>query len=639
MSSISRTLDELYELRYNTVLDMYRRRARAYEVEVLTKIGVDKRFHPKLIFLADWAGSLAFKLDPYWQLGKLDKQAKEVYKNSLTPDVFPVKVVPANRVKKFACIHSEPIYSTWEKTVTSYGSNALFIGGCWGVYPNIGSSTTTSGTHSDATQASIWGFLKDTTDSTRNPQKGSKKESSSRKSSISDNRKNPPKQSKQTFKGNHQGEMELWKFDFSTDTANATIFEDDTFSQQAQLVVDCAGKTLYTNGHIQVYYNEGFPGPSASISKASVDSLAISEKANALSVMTKNCDRLVAQCLPARRYYNLLYQIAELRDLTSTIRGTLDMWLALEKELGRATFKKLWTSPSYWTDDLRLKIVPFAQRLHLDIRPDQILSAAYLNFKFGWQSMIEAFTDLAKSPERVTKDINRLIDANGKNVTLRSKFHYDEPMASTPTISWYKTLRTLVDASIPASTTGIRRVEVRCSVNSGLNLPKVDLPTLRKNLFNEKMGATPTPGDLYDIIPWSWLIDWVFGASDYLHLMDEVNGQRNLLNYGLITYESHMRVDARYNNHWFNFHKFLIVPPGGQAGVNTRIDLHRSAQFNAKYVLRKDVMAFAGLKDYSGIGTSNYQKSILAALFSQFSKNPGSVRPDIGGDTPIKVTS
>jgi hypothetical protein len=253
--------------------------------------------------------------------------------------------------------------------------------------------------------------------------------------------------------------------------------------------------------------------------------------------------------------------------------------------------------------------------------------------------MIEAFTDLAKSPERVTKDINRLIDANGKNVTLRSKFHYSEPMTSTPTIVWYKTLRTLVDASIPASTTGIRRVEVRCSVNSGLNLPKVDLPTLRKNLFNEKMGATPTPGDLYDIIPWSWLIDWVFGASDYLHLMDEVNGQRNLLNYGLITYESHMRVDARYNNHWFNFHKFLIVPPGGQAGVNTRIDLHRSAQFNAKYVLRKDVMAFAGLKDYSGIGTSNYQKSILAALFSQFSKNPGSVRPDIGGDTPIKVTS
>lgn len=630
MSSVSsRTLDELYELRYNTTLDMYRRRARAFEVEVLTNLGVDKRFHPKLIFLANWAGSLAFKLDPYWQLRKIDNPAEAKYRNSLTPDIFPVKVVPANRTRTFACIHSDAIFSQWQKTISSQSSNIQFINGGWRVVDNPGSVTVTTGTHSDATQASIYGFIKDTTDSTRNPQKENKKESSSRKSSMIVKRGSPPKQSNQTAKLNHQGEFELWKPKFDSDSATAQIQEDDTISKQRQIVVGPHGEELWTSGHIQVFWDESFPGPSASVSKASVDSLAVSEKTNALSVMTKNCDRLVEQCLPSRRYYNLLYQIAELRDLSSTLKGTLELWILLEKEIGKGVFQRLFTNPSYWTDDLRLKIVPFARNLHIDIRPDQILSSAYLNFKFGWQSMIQAITQLASSPERVTKDINRLIAANGKNVTLRSKFHYSEPATSFPTISWYKSQRTLEDPAIPPSISGIREVFIRCSVNSGLNLPKVDLPTLRKNLFNEKMGATPTPGDVYDILPWTWLIDWVFGASDYVHLMDSVNGQRNLLNYGLITYESHLRYDARYNNHWFNFHKVLIIPPGGQSGVDTRIDLPRSASLTAKYQLRKDVMAFAGLSDYSGLGTSPYQKGILAALFSQFSKNPSSTRPPL----------
>jgi hypothetical protein len=627
MSSVpSRTLDELYELRYNTVLDMYRRRARAYEVEVLTKLGVDERFHPGLIFLGDWAGSLAFKLDPYWQLRKLDNPAKAKYRNSLTPDIFPVQVVPANRKRKFLCIAAQPIYSKWVKTVWHQADSAKFVNFSWRVTPNSDSVTVTKGTQQSAVQASIYGFIYDTTDSTRNPQKGSKKESSSRKSSIGKDRKNGHPQTKQSAFYRHQGELELWKPHFTTDAATATIFEDDTFTNTLLAVSGPHGEVLYGNSRHRVFYEEYFPTPSASVDRASVDSLAVSEKALGLSVMTKNCDRLVEQCLPSRRYYNLLYQIAELRDLSGTIRGVLSLWLALEKELGKGIFLRLWSHPSYWTDDLRLKIVPFARELHLDIRPDQILSSAYLNFKFGWESMIQAYTDLANSPARVTKDINRLIAANGKNVTLRSQIHFSEPMTSTPTISWYKTLHTLNEAAIPASSVGIRQVVLRCSVNSGLNLPKVDLPSLRKNLFNEKMGATPTPGDLYDLIPWSWLVDWFFGASDYIHIMDAVNGQRNLFNYGLMTYRSDLSVDARWNNYWFNFRKSLIVPPGGQSGVNTRIDLRRSARFSAKYQLRKDIAAFAGMSDYSGKGVSSYQASVLAALFSQFSKNPGSSR-------------
>jgi len=578
--------------------------------------------HPGLMFLGDWAGSLAFKLDPYWQFKKTNFKGPVRVKNSLTPDIDPVQVVPANRIRKFPCIYGQPIRSYWQQHSVSWAENLVFVNGAWTLVQNTPTETVTEGSHADAAQLTIYGYILDTTDSTRNPQRESKKESRARLVGIAGKRKKREKQTNTSDNLNHQGEFELWKFEFHTDEASAQIYTNDTFTYQKSAFAGPHGEELWARSHVTQVYNEGFRGsPSASISKADVDSLAISERAKATSIMTKNCDRMVAQCLPNRRYYNTIYQIAELRDVISTLKGTLELWILLERELGKGVFLRLLTQPSFWTDDLRLKVVPFARLLHLDIRPDQILSAAYLNFKFGWQSMVEAFTKLASAPERVTKDINRLIDANGQNVTLRSKFKFSEPMTSLPTITFDKVLHTSIEAGVPPSFVGTRDVEVRCSVNSGLNLPKVDLPSLRKNLFNEKMGAVPTPGDVYDILPWTWLIDWVFGASDYLHLMDAVNGQRNMVNYGLITYESHMRVDGRWRNWWPNFHRVNMIPPNGIPAQSVRIDQNRSNSFHAKYVLRKNVMAFAGLSDYSGVGSTPYQRSILAALFSQFSRN------------------
>lgn len=620
-SDTSRTLDELYQLRYDTVLDLYRRRALAYVTEVLPNIGTNESLHPALIFLSNWAGSLAFKLDPYWQFKGGKAAPYEEYKNTLIPELFPVTVKAATRRRIFTCIDQNPIHSYWERTSTSDSSTAKFVNGHWQVTANPTSKTVTSGLQNETSQKQIYGFILDTTDSTRNPQKRAKKESSSRKSSIAQRRTDPPKPSTSMERLNHQGEMELWKCHFETDRATAAIYNDDTYSQTLLAQSGPHGEQLYGTGHNVVLYREGFDTPSASIAKASVDQMPIDEHSNAMSVMTKNCDRMVAQCLPNRRYYNLLYQIGELKDLSQTLRGTLELWLRLEKELGANLFLNLYRNPTSWTKDLQLRVSPMAKLLEIDIRPDQLISASFLNFKFGWESMVQAVKQFADAPARATKDINHLINANGTNVTLRSKFQYSEPMVTTPTISFFKSLRTLTEASKPATSRGIRSVEVRCSVNSGLNLPRVDLPALRKNLFNEKLGATPKPGDLYDLLPWTWLEDWFFGASSYIHLMDEVNGQRNIVNYGLLTYHSDIRVDARWNNYWLDFHKHLIVPPGGQSGENVRQDLPRTATFQAEYQLRKDVMAFAGVADYSGKGLSPYRSSILAALFSQFSGN------------------
>jgi len=623
-SGKSLALDELYDMRYNLTLDLYRRRSRAYVVEVLTKSGLDEMYHPALIFAANWAGSLAFKLDPYWQTAKLDRRANVVpYRRTLVPSIFPVQVVTFQRQQKFLTIPSRLIYSTWERRLESNSANAVFVGGQWGIYPALDTSSSTSGVHNDVTQSACWGFLNDTTDTSRNPKKkGPSSDPKGRTAILKGEREKPPKPSNQMAKRNHQGEFELYVPRFTTDHA---YLHKNAVSHvfQRQAVHGPGGADLWSFDHSYDVYNEGFPGPSASVSRAGVDSYAVTEKANALSVMTKNCDRLVQQSLPGRRYYNLLYQIGELKDLTTTLRGTLAIWIELERLIGRKVFKSLLTKTPILSEETRNRILQYAYRLNLNLRPDQVLADFYLNFRFGWQSMVSAYEKLAKSPERVGKEINLLIAANGKNVTLRSSFRYSEPVTTFPSITFYKTLRALNDVLVPAKSVGIRNVEVRCVVNSGLNLPRIDLPSLRKNLFNEKMGATPTPGDIYELLPWTWLIDWVFGAGDYISLMDAVNGQRNLFNYGLITYVSHTQVNASWQNYWDNSSRTQIFPPGGQPSVISRTYLNRSAKFEAKYQLRKDVAAFAGMADYSGEGATPYQKSILGALFSKYAKNPG----------------
>ncbi len=626
MSSVkSRTLDELYELKYNLTLDMYRRRSRAYVVEVATKSGVDEKFHPALIFLGNWAGSLAFKLDPYWQSSKLDRRANVVpYSRTLVPSIFPVQVVTFKRSRKFICIPSARIVSKWKRTSFTTSSGASFIGGQWGIYPRPDTSSQTNGEQFFANQSSCWGFINDTSDSTRNPKRKPGGDAAKRAVVLKNERIKPPKPSSNTAKRFHQGEFELYVPEFITDRS---VIAKTTIANTLQLQAVGGGPSgtepLWAHNHNTVSENEFFPGPSASVDRAGVDSYAVSERANAQSVMTKNLDKLVQQALPARKYYNLIYQIGELKDLGQTVLGTLAIWIELERLIGRKLFKDLLRSQSFMSVDVQNKILSFAGRLKLGDRPDQKLASLYLNFKFGWQSMVSAYDQYAKSPERISKDINRLIELNGKNASLRSGLHYSEPVATTPTITFYKNLRALNDVLKPASKQAIRDVELRCVINSGINLPRVDLPTLRKTLYAEKLGAYPTPSDMYDLLPWSWLFDWFFGASDYLHVMDAVNGQRNLFNYGLISYVSHTKVIGTWQNYYDNSTSTLIYPPGGQPPIVTRAFLNREATFLAKYQLRKDISAFAGMADYSGKGTNPYQKSILAALFSQFARTPG----------------
>jgi hypothetical protein len=321
--------------------------------------------------------------------------------------------------------------------------------------------------------------------------------------------------------------------------------------------------------------------------------------------------------LPNRRKFNLFYQIGELKDLPQTLLGTLSVWRDIEHIIGYEGFAKAMKSPQFWTQDIYNKLGAKLHSVGVAISPEH-LGNAYLTFKFGWQSMVQAVQQLANSPQQIAKDVNTLIDANGSFVTLSSGMTLpQEQWTSPPTITTYVPTGCLSDPASPPSQTGTRNVRLRCVVNSGVRLPPLDVPKLRKRLFVEKLGLIPRPSDIYNLIPWSWLVDWVQGVSSYLRLVEEVQLDETLINWGLLTYISVLETTATRNcyntaieaKHWSS---------GIHAVSNLKFTTTTSGTFRATYHLRVDVSSLAKVKTTSGKGLSTTQGTILGALLAKF---------------------
>lgn len=612
-------LKELYDLRYNLVNDLYRRRARALEVAAQSrKTGLDTvHYYVYKVFGTNLFASIAFALDPFWQFQKLDRRSTNVvpYRTGYLMDsINPVSVVPVNRTRRFLCmigydLTAREYHRLFHSTQTLYWN-----GSAWAMTPVYiaDQSNAISYSGSAGKQGHLYGYCLDTTQKTRNPKKpgpGTGSGTPKAKDVSEDANKYP----------NHQGEMELYVPDFVGNTQCYDYDEYNVYTVSTQALTGYNGEKLVLHDKNIGGYYAHLDRPWATVDSSAVNSYAATEKAVALASMSKNVDALLAKCVPGRRYYNLIYQLVELRDLPRTLKGTLAVWIELERALGTSTFKDIIKKTAPLSEKNKKIIVSFSRRLNLGSHLDQKISDVYLNFKFGWESMVSAVNQLAYSPEKAAKEINRLINLNGKNATLRTRIQYREPVTSFPSITFFKFGRTTYPSSVP-TVEAYREVEIRCSVNSGINFPKADIPKLRKDLWNSKLGIVPTPGDLYDLVPWTWMVDWATGAGEYIHLMDSVSSSKSLINYGLISYISKTKVTATLSSYVDSYARSDIESPPSGPTITTRKWVTQKAEFSSKFHLRKDLSAFAGVSTYSGKGASPYQVSILTALFSKFGK-------------------
>lgn len=376
-----------------------------------------------------------------------------------------------------------------------------------------------------------------------------------------------------------QGEFELYVPKIKTTPWYYTWRERDNVS-----INDAPPITTYHARSIKDHFTQ-VTGPSMRIAKADHDLWLTNYKLYALSSLAQQAPGLISKCLPESRQFNLSYNIAELRELPALLR------------------------------DLVLKHRHLLELLK-SLKDPKAIANLYLEYKFGWESTMKAIRSMLSLPESIAKKVNYLVSRNGKFTTLRTKKLYSEPMSSSPTFNFEIYPYDVVLDSYSIS--GKHDVEVRCAINSLIQFPPVDVPKIREDLILKLWGADPQPADVYNLIPWTWLIDWFSGLGEYVNCISALANDKHLINWGLVTFASKGQITTNLKLKGDGSQVTAIT---GQPTVTVPLKYrpNRDASLLFKYQVRRSVTSLDGVKIMSSMsGLSTYQTSILAALMAKY---------------------
>lgn len=589
MTGKKRTIPELVALRYDLAVDLYRQRAKALQSEAESTSGHSLPYFVYRLFGTDLMASIALCFNPSWQF---DPEIR-AYSNKKHSGLYGQTPVPANRLRRMLTIPAESISGVYTKRVDRVSTSRFWTGSTWIVITNPDVHTVTTTPFAGLSQLRVYGFIKDTSWKTRNP---------TMKTIPFD------KASKVALNLQSQGECEIWKPYFtptrggcswSSYTKNYTVSQPGVYSDT-------------TYGFSTVFSG----GPSASVDAADVNAAALAENLYAKQVMKRNANDMLAKSLPNRRSFDLFYQIGELKDLSQTLSGTVAIWRNIESIIGSANFVKSVIDPQFWTHKKFESIRAELARVNIILNLDKGLANAYLTYKFGYESLYRAAVQLMNSPKRITEEVNNLISHNGQNITLSSTRKFPiEAWTAPPNINCATPSGMLPDPLVPLSISGTREFSLRSIVNCGVRLPDLSVPILRRQLSSEKLGIVPRPTDIYNLIPWTWLFDWFTGLGSYLRIAEQVQDDRFLINWGMMSYNCTLTANASRGS--FSEYTNLVVfsnNPSHPFSETQKAYFTSAGSFVGKYYLRLDLGTIADVNLTTGKGLSQTQWSIITAL-------------------------
>lgn len=352
-------------------------------------------------------------------------------------------------------------------------------------------------------------------------------------------------------------------------------------------------------------------GPAATLSQGSIDAIRNTERTYASNLISKNAARMLSDIMPTSRRFSLFRELVELKDLPRSISQLRETTGNL-----RSTFDSM-----YKSKDLS-KILSYSRTSLKDIPKE------YVSYHFGWKQIFKAISDLLDEPAKIAARVNYLEKRSGQPTThrLRRKIHSD--VGVNPPAFFYDSLapeeysRTQTDASK-------RESELRMVINLTFDFPKVSIPRFKRDLFRQKLGAYPSFTDLYNLTPWTWLIDWFTGLGNYVSAMDIINTDPSIVNYGFITCVTRGETSSTHRSKsarlWSEKHDGISVTSDSEV-TNTH-----TSKLLYTFQLRKALGSAYGVKSLAEpTSLTLYQQSILGALLAN--RTPTRKSPALRGD-------
>lgn len=374
--------------------------------------------------------------------------------------------------------------------------------------------------------------------------------------------------------GVDQGEAEMFLPEIHSPSRSVTWVESETLSAGE----DLWGPFLDTVKDTATSFNRGV---GATISQGTLDTLRAYEQARAPVMLNKNMEMLYSNALPTSRRFDAIREIGELKDLPSLIKQ------------GFETFLSTGAGGT----------------------PTQAMSNLFLAKEFGIDPIVSTVHKLLRLPSEIAKRVNYLIAREGKPTSLHAYHNYGEPLESTAGFTYSPLIS---ETAVGTFTTGFRQVELRSTINCLVKFPPLEMPSLKEDLADRIWGARFRAQDLYNLMPWTWLIDWFAGIGDYMDTFCTINENPSTINYGFLTYVSKGEVTSTYLGTvpWSTSRKVSTTAPiVTETGI---IPTSHQSVLRYKYYLRKDIAELRDVKlNWNPSTLSDFQLSILQALYFQ----------------------
>jgi hypothetical protein len=307
--------------------------------------------------------------------------------------------------------------------------------------------------------------------------------------------------------GSDMGEFAMWRVQAHSSPRNMynwsfqTRWYDDTPS----------GYQYYTREDV---WHRQF-GSAAIITQSSNEAICAEVQNKALALMQENVLGMYQACNSQRRATTLFRSIAELKDLPRAVLQLQQSILHL-----RALSETL-EIPS-----------TILRKIHLSKTVVKDIPKEYLSYSFGWSQTYKDIRDLMLAPERISKRINFLLRRNGKASTYRSQKSISVAGATTSGFS-YEQFQPEYNVSVSSKI--VTEHLLKMVINATFEFPSVDTPKLREKEYFRQIGVVPTPMDVYNLVPWTWLFDWFTGFGKYLEIIETINTDKNLINWGVLS--------------------------------------------------------------------------------------------------------
>jgi hypothetical protein len=159
--------------------------------------------------------------------------------------------------------------------------------------------------------------------------------------------------------------------------------------------------------------------------------------------------------------------------------------------------------------------------------------------------------------------------------------------------------------------------ELRLVINSTFDFPPVNEVSFRNKDFLDRIGLIPRPTDLYNLVPWTWLVDWFTGLGNYVELIDQINRDQNVINWGMITCDTTGRLISEYQSKTRRT-QHRSVNFVGLPDSFLDIENRHTSTFNFELQILRDVATILDVKLTSKPSSlTAYQQSILGSLLAQ----------------------